>query len=227
MSAAIQSAARAIASLDASPFNAKIERSRAEIITINAAIDKAHDRQNEIQRTLLQLREEGRLSDKSGFDIAEQLLAGDVELATRPDVDALNDELRLLGQGVIDLRRRVDAERQAIEANQNAMKSAVGSECMSVAEQFEAEAKEAAGRLVDLYAASAALVTVAPNNHLANLRRKLSTAIAAMCNSNNQIDPRSEALNVPSTVAPLIDAIRAFDPTLANSVPSQVGVPRD
>lgn len=227
MNAAITNAAKAIASLDASPFNTKIELSRAEITTITAAIDKANERQAEIQRILLHLREEGRLSDTSGFDIAEQLLAGDLELAVRPDVDALNDELRLLGHGVMDLRRRVDAERQAIEATQSAMKAAIGAECLSLAEQFEAEAKEAVGILVDIYAASAALATVAPNNHLAYLRRKLATAIAAMCNSNDQIDPRAEGLTVPSSINPVLEAIRAFDPTLANSVPSNIGVPRD
>lgn len=227
MNRAIENAAKAIVSLDASPFNAKLERSRAEITLINAAIDKAHERQAEIQRTLVQMREEGLLSDKSGFDIAEQLLAGDIEVATRPDVDALNDELRLLGQGVINLRRRVDAELQAISATQTAMKVAVGAECVTLAEELETTARDLSGQLASIYAAIAALAAVAPNNPLANLRRKLAHGITGLCLNNDRLDPRGGDIAVPAMIDPLVDAIRAFDQTLANSVPSTIGVPRN
>lgn len=227
MSAAIQAAAKAIAALDASPFNAKLEKSRADIATLQAAIDKAISRQQEIQRTIADMRSDGLIGDKAGFDVAEALLAGDVDVAKRPDTAALDDELAMLAEGVRELRRRIDGERQAISATLSAMKAAVGAECVMVATELEATAVDLAGRFVSIYAASAALASVAPNNPLSNLRRKLAPAITGLCADNNRLDPRAGDIVVPTMIDPLVDAIRAFDRTLANSVPSSVGVPRD
>lgn len=227
MSAAIQSAANAIASLDASPFNAKLETSRAGIATLQAAIDKAISRQQEIQRTIADMRSEGFIGDKAGFDIAEALLAGDVDVAKRPDTAALDDELAMLAEGVRELRRRIDGERQAISATLSAMKAAVGAECIMVATELEAKAVELADQLVSIYAASAALVSVAPNNPLSNLRRKLAPAITGLCADNSRLDPRGGDIAVPPMINLIVEAIRAFEPTLANAVPSSVGIPRD
>lgn len=227
MSRAIETAARAIASLDASPFNAKLERSHAEIATLQAAIDKAISRQQEIQRTIADMRSDGLIGDKAGFDVAEALLAGDVDVAKRPDTAALDDELAMLSEGVRELRRRIDGERQAISATLSAMKAAVGAECIMVATELEATAVELAGQLVAVYAASAALVSVAPNNPLSNLRRKLAPAITGLCLNNDRLDPRGGDIAVPTMIDPLVDAIRAFEPTLANTVPTNIGVPRD
>ena len=227
MNVTIQNAAKRIAALDASPFIQHIDDAHAEIKRLEAGVEMAFEREAAIRATLSDVRDHSLLRSNAGNDIADKLLEGDLVAVARPDTKLLEEELDLLKQGVRELKCRIQDQRQIILAAQSAMKQAVGAELLTLADEYEVAAKDAAGLLIEIYAASFALVRVAPNNALANLQRKLSPAIAAMCNSNNQIAPQSEGLNVPSTLGPILDAIRKFDLTLANSVPSTVSVPRD
>jgi hypothetical protein len=227
VSAAIANAAKAIASLDPAPFNAKLDKSRADIETFQAAIDKATSRQAEIQRTISDMRNEGLLADKMGHTVADALLAGDFDVARRPDTQDLDDELMLLTEGVKELRRRIDGERQAISSTQSSMKAAVGAECIALADELEATAVDLAGQITSIYAATAALASVAPSNVMGNLRRKLAPAVTALCADNNKLTPSGGNIDVPTVIDPILDAIRQFDASMANSMPASVGVPRD
>ena len=226
MNVAIQAAAKRVSKLDAAPFNTRIDHSRAEITKLEAAINTAFERQTAIQATLRDIREQFALRSNAGNNIANRLLEGNLEAAVQPDTKLLEDELALLLEGVRELRRRIDAERQIISSTQEQKKRALGETCIGLADEIEASAINAVGQLTDLYATSTALMAVAPSAQLASIWRKLSPAITAMCTNNGQIAPKTEGLNVPPTLDSLVDAIRAFDPGLANSVPSNIDVPR-
>lgn len=150
-----------------------------------------------------------------------------MEAAARPATQLLEEELDFLKEGMGQLRRRAQDQRQAISATQSAMKATIGGECIKVAGELETAARDLSGQLVAIDAASAALASVAPNNVMSSLRLSLETAKTGLCADNNMLYPRGGDVAVTTMIDPLVNAIRTFDPTLANSVPAHIGLPRD
>ncbi len=225
MNAAIQAAAKRVASLNASPFNQRIDRSRDEIVKLEAAINTAFERQAAIQNTLRDIREQSLLRSNAGNEIADKLLEGDLQAATRPDTALLDDELELLKDGVRELRRRIDAERQSISAQQQLLKREIGTAFDGLAEEFEAAAKQATSQLVDLYAASFVLTAIGQRSDIGIIERKLARAMPGIAANGEQIDQRVGGFDVPAWVEPILKAVQQFDAPTAQSVVRVVRMP--
>ena len=225
MNAAIQQAAKRIGSLDATRFNERIDQSRAEIEKLEAAINTAFERQAAIQNTLRDIRDQSLLRSNIGNDIANKLLAGDLEAAARPDTALLEHELEMLKDGVRELRRRIDAERQSISAQQQLLKREIGTAFDGLAEEFEAAAKQATSQLVDLYAASFVLTAIGQRSDVGVIERKLARAMPGIAANGEQIDQRVGGFEVPAWVKPILEAVKQFDATTAQSVARVIRMP--
>jgi hypothetical protein len=225
MSAAIQAAAKAIAALDASPFNDRIDKSRAEIVKLEDAINVAFARQSEIQEIIRGVREQDLMKSNVANEVADALMDGDLQAATRPDTTLLDDELELLKQGVRELRNRIDVERQTISAQQQMLKREIGTAFGGLAEEFEATAKQASAMLIDLYAASTVLTAIGQRADMGVLERKLAKAMPGLAAHGEMIDQRVGGFDLPTWVEPILEAVKQFDATTGQSAPRVVQMP--
>lgn len=149
---AIQTAAAKLAALDFSAENAEIERLEAEIEECVRAEATANRRKTEIHQELSD--PEARFT---GSDVADRLLEGGNVATIAASREDLNAEDRALDRGIKALMERGRAAHASIDAIRVRARKTLQDALAPTTASLGEEAKQAAQRLIECYAAIAAI----------------------------------------------------------------------
>ena len=222
MTALMDSTAAQLARLDLSQENARIEALETERRSIAEAIERAEARKTEIAREIADAwREDG------GAAVADALLAAEdvtVAAAKGVDRDRLMKERADLHAGTGELRRRdVDLAAAIADVQQDAA-GKVGAVVAPVVNEILGEARAAAAKIVQSFAALAGIVAATRTGQ--GEVDRLGQTVAGMMTGGSLIN-RVNAVDVPADVremlAGLTDKGRALRPALI----TVAGVPDD
>jgi hypothetical protein len=210
---ALQDAKRRIARLDFSAENARVADINQQLADIEAALQRARDRHEEILQLLRPFNGAHHLAaspvvnDHDGRPIGDALLAGEdtSEAAEqRPNRDKLERERVALREGMADLAGRtrvLDVERQKVKA---AAARRAYDQVQPLCEALEAEAREGARAVVRNFAALSALGR-ATQAHPPGLNAA-ATAMAGV-RGPGMLVSAVEAIEAPAEVMEIIELI--------------------
>jgi chromosome segregation ATPase len=181
--------ASAFAALDFSTENARITEIEAEISRLHAKIGEADERCAEITRALV---------DFAGPDskaVADALLADVAPMAAAtagPGREDLEAERASLRSGIGELRQRVESARAKIAKIEGQAFSKANQASQQLIGALIADAREAASRIVDIYAALSAI----------------SAATKGGAGERNRVEYAVEGITLPGS---LLTRARSFD----------------
>lgn len=209
----------AFAGLDFSAENERIEALQAEIAQTEQAIERAEARCTEIARALVQYR------GPNGQDVADALLADATTLAATlaaPDAQAMDTERLALRAGIGDLRRRIESTQRTISEIEAETFGAVAKQAQPLVDALLADAREAAGKLVNIFAAFDAInvTTRHATLELAAARHSMGGLVGPMkfLNLGRRVD-------VPAPVQAALAPLNSKGPALPVRFISSAAIP--
>lgn len=198
----------AIRALDLSTFNAKAEALTAEMANIRAAIAKADDRRAEIGTEL------AKSPAQNAEALASALVAGgeaSEAAGTAPDRDRLILERESLKEARTALDQRLRQAQIDWQANHDEAAKRVQDALTPMAAEIREEAREAAQRLVDCYAAARAIEDAVRG--FAGIALPCRLAVEGVAGANRLLDYRRH-VPVPPAVVDAVSQIRKLGPVM-------------
>lgn len=210
----------AIQALDLSTFNAKADALTAEMAEIRAAIAKADDRRAEIGAEL------AKSPAQNAEALASALVAGG-EASEAAEVAPDRDRLILERENLREARTALDQRlRQAQidwQANKDEAAKRVQDALAPMAAEIRAEARDAAQRLVDCYAAARAIEDAVKG--FAGLVLPCRVAVEGVAGANRLLDYRRH-VPVPPAVVDVVSNIPKLGPVMKGvTVRNEIGMP--
>ncbi|MEP6868706.1 MAG: hypothetical protein ABJA20_09330 [Novosphingobium sp.] len=194
--------------LDISAQNARVEALQAELADIGTAIDTAETRCRAIADAL---------AARSGPDavaIADALLDGATAMAAAdvgPGDDAMCAERETLRAGIGELNRRAEAVRREIEDVRNAAQALAIERTQPLADAIAADLRSTAQRLLQGFAAAAALNECTKGH--GNVRIAAEQAAAALTGTNKLL-VWQRSVEVPAEVSEALGPLLTMGPAL-------------
>lgn len=196
-----EKAGAALAALDFSDANARVAAIREDMDKAERGIELANARVIKISQTLAEWR------GPSGQDVARALIeSGDVALAARtaPDEAELRAEREALQAGTVELRRAIEDGAAEIERIRFETSAKLAAATADLSAAIMDEAREAALRLLECYAAAKALSWgVRAYDEQA---RQLAPVATALTGSGRLIEHR-RGLTVPTQMTALLQPL--------------------
>lgn len=210
----------AIHALDLSAFNTKAEALSAEMAEIRAAIAKADDRRAEIGAQL------AKSTAENAEALASALVAGGEasEVAeAAPDRDRLILERENLREARSALDQRLRQAQIDWQANQDEAAKKVHDALAPMAAEIREEARGAAQRLIDCYAAARAIEDAVRG--FAGIVLPCRLAVEGVAGANRLLDYRRH-VPVPPAVLDVVSHIRKIGPVMKGvMVRNEIGMP--
>lgn len=216
----VAATAKAIAALDFTAENDRITELEAEAFDLNAAVQKASERVNEIAALL---------RDWKGPDaeaVADALLATDAQSAASlgPDIAALQAESQTLQSAIGELRKRsrlAHDEIRKIKSEDVSDKAGTATEALVAA--LHADAKRAATEMTTAYAALSAICDATGSGYVSV---ELSKATAACFGRAGILSGQGmEPIPVPADILAVLAELQTKGPATAKGCRNAVAVP--
>lgn len=213
----------ALERLDLSEENNRITTLEAELGEIEAAIERANARRQEISQILHPDRAHPN-NRTAPCAIADRLLAGDargVVIDAAPSRDELEHERETLRLGIGELAQRRDAKRGEIDAVKREADRKAGAACEELAIAYRAEATKAAETIREAFAALQSIENVTRMTLADSAASAARTALDGASRDFGLLR-RTKFADVPAAIVDALEPLGRKGKALSRTAPKQI-----